>query len=242
MSPTRLQHAADRRSAATRRDMVEQLRRLLLDSAVPIRELARVAGLSAPYTARILAGTRLPTLETYGRLAAVLGADLSVRLYPGTGPAVYDRHQAPILEHLLGARHPRWTPYTEVSVRGPSRGWLDLALHEPRERLLVASEIQGALPRLEQIIRWSQAKAESLPSWEGWHRLGEAPQITRLLVVRRTRATRAVATEFGRQLRVAYPAHPDDAVAAITGTAPWPGAAMIWVVEQAGRVRFAAGR
>ena len=91
-------------------------------------------------------------------------------------------------------------------------------------------------------MRWQAAKAESLPSWEGWDRLGEEPAISRLLVVRRTRATRAVASDFAVQLRTAYPAHPDDALAALTGTAPWPGSAMVWVALDARGARFDPGR
>jgi hypothetical protein len=60
--------------------------------------------------------------------------------------------------------------------------------------------------------------------------------------VRRTRATRAVAAEFARQLRLACPVHPDDALAALTGTAPWPGAALVWVTLDARGARFAQGR
>ena len=49
------------------------------------------------------------------------------------------------------------------------------------------------LRRLEQLVRWSAREGRaSLPSWEGWPHLGEEPAISRLLVVRRTRATRAV--------------------------------------------------
>jgi hypothetical protein len=44
--------------------------------------------------------------------------------------------------------------------------------------------------------------------------------------------------EFALQLGVAYPAHPQDALAAITGTATWPGAALIWAAIEPGRVRF----
>lgn len=242
MITTRLQVQADRRTSRVRDDVAEQLRRLTDDAGLTARSLAAAAGLSPQYVARILAGSERPTLEAYGRLAAVLGADLSVRLYPNTGPAIRDRHQAPVLEFLLGVRHPRWRPFTEVGTRSPSRGWIDVAFHEPRERILVATEIQEGLHRIEQLVRWSQAKAESLPSWDGWDRLGEAPDISRLLVVRRTRATRAVAAEFADQLRVAYPAHPDDAVAALTGIARWPGPALAWIVEEAGRVRLASGR
>jgi len=242
MAPTRLQSAADRRTATLRRGLVDQLRRLREDAGVPVRALAAASGLSPAYVGRVLAGTERPTLEAYGRLAAVLGADFTTRLYPNTGAAIRDRHQAPILEHLLAPRHPRWHPFPEVGVRHPSRGWIDVAFHEPRERVLVATEIEGALRRLEQLVRWCTAKAESLPSWEGWPRLDEPPEVSRLLVVRHTRATRVVAREFASQLRVAYPAHPDDAVAALTGTAPWPGPALVWVALERGGVRLVPGR
>ena len=99
------------------------------------------------------------------------------------------------------------------------------------------------LRRIEQQIRWHAMKAESLPSWDGWPQLGsEEPRISRLLVVRRTRATRAVAAEFARQLRVAYPAHPDDALASLLGTEPWPGSALVWMVVEHGAARWAGGR
>jgi hypothetical protein len=61
-------------------------------------------------------------------------------------------------------------------------------------------------------------------------------------VVRRTRATRAIAQEFGRQLRVAYPAHPDGAVVALAGSAPWPGPAIVWAVLDGPSSRLATGR
>ena len=189
-----------------------------------------------------MAGTERPTLETYGRLGAALGADLSVRLYPNTGPAVHDRHQAPMLECLLRERHPRWQPFTEIAVVRPSRGWIDVGFHEARQQVFVAAEIQSALHRLEQLVRWSAAKADSLPSWAGWAQLGDTPTISRLLVVRRTRATRQVARDYAAQLRVSYPAHPDDAVAALTGAAPWPGASLVWIVVENGRARLVLGR
>jgi transcriptional regulator with XRE-family HTH domain len=242
MSRTNLQVAADRRTDWLRRSMVDHIGQLRDDAGVSVRDIATAAGLSYPYVARILAGTERPTLEAYGRIAAVLGADLSVRLYPSTGPAIHDRHQARILECLLNERHPRWHAFTEIAVRAPSRGWIDVGFHDTRGAVFLATEIQGSLHRLEQVIRWSSAKAESLPSWDGWTHLGDTPIVSQLLVVRRTRATRQVAAEFGAQLRVAYPAHPDDAVASLTGSAPWPGAALAWAVIEGGRARLVGSR
>ena len=77
-------------------------------------------------------------------------------------------------------------------------------------------------------MRWSAEKASSIPSWDGWVRLGEAPSVSQLLLVRDTRATRAVARAFRRTLSAAYPARPDDALSALTGLGPWPGASILW--------------
>ena len=71
--------------------------------------------------------------------------------------------------------------------------------------------------------------------------LGE-PRTSRLLVVRRTRATRATVAAFERQLRTAYPAHPEDALASLTGTAPWPGPALVWATIDARGARLVHGR
>jgi transcriptional regulator with XRE-family HTH domain len=227
---------------AARRSLAADLARLRADAGLTQTALGAVAGMDRSVISRIESGLLEPTLETYHRLAAALGADLSTRLYPNTGPAIRDRHQAPMLEALLTVLHPRWNPFTEVAVRRPSRGWIDAALHDPREGVLVAGELQSELRRLEQLVRWSAEKAASLPSWDGWVHLGPEPRVSRLLVVRRTRATRAVVAEFERQLRVAYPAHPDDALAALTGTAPWPGSAMIWATIDRGAARLVGGR
>lgn len=194
---------------------------------------------------RIEHGSERPSLKTCAQLAAALGADLSVRLYPNTGPAIRDRHQAKILEALLAVLHPRWHAFPEIAVRRPSRGWIDLGIHEPRSRTLVATEIQSELRRLEQLIRWSGEKAASLESWEGWSALGEGPSVSQLLIVRDTRATRAVAREFRLTLQAAYPAHAEDALAALVGIDPWPGPAVLWATggrTPAQEIRFVARR
>ncbi len=238
-----IDRAARRASLRARAGIREDVDRLRLDAGWSISQLARASGVDPGYLYRILNGDARPSIETYARLAAALGADLALRAYAGTGPAVRDRHQAPMLELLLSERHPRWVPYTEVLVRRPARGSIDAVLHEPRERVAVAAELQGELRRLEQLVRWQTMKAESLPSWDAWAGLAaDVPTISRLLLVRRTRATRQVPSEFARQLRVAYPAHPDDAIAAITGTEAWPGPAMVWAALDGTRPRFLDGR
>ena len=243
MPGDRYLEAEIRRATVTRHaKLADDLLRLREDAGVSQAQLARVSRVDRRYLARIESGRERPSIETYQRLATALGADLSTRLYPNTGPAIRDRIQARILELVLERAHPRWARYGEVRVTRPESGWIDLLLHDPVARLAVASEIQSELRRLEQLVRWSTVKADALPSWDGWTHLGDRPAISRLLLVRRTRATKAVVSEHARQLRIAYPAHPDDAIAALTGTAPWPGPALVWVVLDGARSRLASGR
>jgi transcriptional regulator with XRE-family HTH domain len=212
--------------------LVEDLDRLAADAGISHAALARGAGVSPGFLADIFAGKVAPSLETYAKLAVPLGADLSARIYPNTGPKIRDRHQARILEALLAALHPRWRAYSEVAVIRPGRGWIDAAMHDARANLVVATEIESDLRRIEQTVRWSREKAESLPSWAGWSRLTSTddpdPAISKLLVVRRTATNRATVSEFAQQLALAYPAHPEDALASLLGSAPWPGQALVW--------------
>lgn len=242
MKPTQAQvRLASRAAARSRAKLAEDLERLCADAGISLRGLAEAAGITHGYLSRIMAGSVAPTLETYARLAVPLGADLAARLYPNTGPLIRDRHQARILEALLAQAHPRWRPTTEVGVRQPARGWIDLVLHEPREALIVAVEIESAIQRIEQQVRWAKMKAESLPSSDAWPREGggtEATRISQLLVVRCTRATRRTALEFAAQLTLAYPAHPEDALESLTGFKLWPGPAQIWAEVGDDRVRF----
>ena len=234
--------AARRAADRAHKTLIADLERACADAGITPRELAAASGVDSGYLSRILRGTVRPSLDTYARLAVPMGLDLTTHLYPNTGPAIRDRHQGRLLELLLGHRHPRWHPFLEVDVRRPSRGWIDAALHDPREAILVATELQSELRRLEQLIRWQAAKADSLPSWDGWAQRGQDPRVSRLLIVRRTRATRSVAAEFAGQLRTAYPAHPDDALAALAGTEPWPGAALVWALVDKAGARFSQGR
>ena len=232
--------AAEARRQANRlhRSLSDDLRRLREDAGATRSQLAEAAGMDLAYLCRIEDGRERPSIDMYAKLAVALGSDLSSRIYPNTGPAIRDRHQARILEALISQLHPRWKAYPEVAVRRPSRGWIDVVLHTVREGDLIATEIQSDLRRLEQLLRWFVEKVDSMPSWDGWPHLGTVGTPSRLLVVRSTRATRLIGREFGRQLAAAYPAHPADAMAALTGSAPWPGAALVWAEIEAHRVRF----
>jgi transcriptional regulator with XRE-family HTH domain len=228
--PTRVQADADRRAAAIRRSLADELRRLREDAGLSRAAVARAAGLHPSLVARLEDVGYRPSLETYARICAALGADLVARPYPNTGPAIRDRHQVRMAELLISTLHRRWRVTPEVAVRRPARGWIDAVLEDGTGRTLVATELESDIRRIEQILRWSREKAHSLPSasaWLGWAQDGE-PSISHLLIVRRTRANRDAAEAARRQLREAYPADPRDALDALTGPAAWPGPAMLW--------------
>jgi transcriptional regulator with XRE-family HTH domain len=244
MTRTRQQIDADERTAKTRTALADDLRRLRADAGVSLTAAGAAAGIDRSVVSRIEAGTLRPTLETYGRLAAALGADLAARLYPHTGPAIRDRHQVRMADLLIASLHPRWEVAPEVAVRRPVRGWIDLALHEPADHLIVATELESELHRIEQLLRWSTEKAEALASssmWPSWTASGREPRVSRLLVLRWTRANRHAATEARRLFREAYPVDPRDAMEALSGTAPWPGAALVWARIEARRASLIEG-
>lgn len=244
MTRTRLQLDTDQRTEKIRQRLAEDLQRLREDAGASRSAVARSAGIDRSVVAKIERGILAPTLETYGRVAAALGADFAARIYPQSGPAIRDRHQVPMAELVLGSLHARWSPAPEVAVRRPVRGWIDLVLHDPLAHALVATELESSLRRIEQLLRWSTEKALALPSsngWRDWLDGSREPEMSRLLVVRWTRANREAAAEARRMLREAYPADPRDALEALTGTAAWPGPAMIWARLDKGGPRLDDG-
>jgi hypothetical protein len=114
-------------------------------------------------------------------------------------------------------------------VTRPARGFIDLVFDEPAQAVIVATEVQSRLDRLEQQIRWAQDKAQSLPSADLWQFLTGTPTISRRLVLRSTVATRELARRFRATLEAAYPARTIDVHRAlIEGDVRWPGAGILW--------------
>jgi transcriptional regulator with XRE-family HTH domain len=239
---TRLQLEADRRTANLRRSLAADLRRLREDAGLSRVAVAAAAGVDPTTVSKVEAGQFDPTLELYGRLSMALGADLHARPYPSTGPPIHDRHQARMAELLIRTLHARWTVTPEVAVRRPARGFIDAVLFDPVEHVLVATELESDLRRIEQLLRWSQEKAASLPSADGWSTWarGREPRMSRLVVVRATRANRLIAADARRQLHEAFPSDPRDALEALASAAPWPGPTLVWARLDGPRPRLDA--
>jgi transcriptional regulator with XRE-family HTH domain len=220
-----------RRADDLRLQLGRQIVQLQNDAGISQRALAAAAGIPQPYVSRIARGQADPSIGVLIALADVLGSELGVRLYPGTGPRIHDRWQAPIIEELIRRSRLAWRTLVEVPVWRPARGVIDVVLARPGETI-VAVEVHSQIPRLEQQLRWSASKAQSLPSCEAWSMLTAsepAVAVSRLLVLRSTRTNREIAIQYESTLRAAYPARTADAVAALSDPGePWPGDAVIW--------------
>jgi transcriptional regulator with XRE-family HTH domain len=226
-----------RRTRTVLANAVADLDRLRIDAGVSRRRLALEAGVDPGYLTQVFGGSRQPSIAVLVALTTALGADLSIRAFPNTGPNIYDRNQASIVEELIRIAHPSWHRSVEVAVHRPARGFIDLVLDRLAD--IVATEVQTRLDRLEQTVRWSQDKARSLPSSEIWPRSGAEAAIHGLLVLRSTTATRDIARRFESTLRAAYPTPARDLYAALTKPdRPWPGDGVIWADLHGDRVRI----
>jgi DNA-binding XRE family transcriptional regulator len=236
----RLRIEAARRADGIGRAVGESFRHAREDAGLPQRKVAEVAGVSSSHYAEIEIGSAHPSLEAMAAISLALGGELSVRFHSGTGPRIRDRIQAAMVEAVLRVLDPRWAHFVEVPVYRPAVGVIDLVLAERATDLLVAAEFHSQLRRLEQQIRWARGKADSLPS-TSIGELSRRTAVDRLLVLRSTRETRALAVDFAKTLSSAYPARTSEIVEALRGEARWPGSGIAWVHRDGNRTHLMDG-
>lgn len=228
------------RHRETIRSVGRDLLRIRTDSGATQRRVSTLAGIDHSHYSRIEAGAANASLESLIAISTALGADLTVRLYPGSGPRLTDRHQARMVEALLRSLSPDWRPHVEVPVSRPARGVIDAVLERGNANLLVAAEAYSELRRLEQQLRWSAEKAASLASSD-LVRQGFEPNVSTMLVLRSTASTRQLAREFEATLRAAYPASSGRVVASLREGAEWPGPGIVWIRIEGERVELLEG-
>jgi transcriptional regulator with XRE-family HTH domain len=231
--------AADRTAAVARRAAGENLRHLREDAGLSKSAVAAIAGIDRTYMTEVEDGDPGVSLEVLERVAAALGADMSLRVFPNTGPPIRDRFQAPMIEAFLRTISPAWDRHLEVRVHRPVRGVIDVVLAIAGLGRIVTVEAQSELRRLEQQLRWAAEKSEALPSAAVWPALSRAGIVVappaRVLLLRSTWTTRRLATEFAATLAAAYPASPSEVLRALTDpTRSWPGNGLLWARVEAG--------
>jgi hypothetical protein len=114
---------------------------------------------------------------------------------------------------------------------------IDLVLTDATANVVVPTELQSELRRVEQQIRWSVQKANALASTPEL----AGDRVSRLLVVRNTAAMRETVRAAARTLAAAYPARATDAIASLASDRSWPGAALLWANVERGEARILDG-
>jgi transcriptional regulator with XRE-family HTH domain len=231
ISRTSVARETDRRMRRLDIATGDHVRRMRLDAGVTLTQLAELVGVHRTWLARIEQGRARASLAVLTAIAVALGADLSLRYFPGSGPRLHDRFQAGMIETILRSLDPRWRAELEVPVSNPSRGVIDLVLTDRSSQVIVAAEVQSELRRLEEQIRRCAEKADGLGRRRADdHRSGRPIPVSKLLILRSTANTREIARRYEATLSAAYPARTRDVVAALTtATAPWPGSGIAWM-------------
>jgi transcriptional regulator with XRE-family HTH domain len=232
---------AHRRRGELLRSIGADLHQYRADLGLSMRALANGASVSVAHVWAIEHARTEPSLAVLAALGDAMGLELSVRFYPNGSPRLRDHIQAAIAEVILRELDSRWKPFVEVPVSRPSRGVIDLVLHDRARRVLVAVEIHSELRRLEQQLRWANAKAQSFPSADLWRfASADGPLlVSQLLVVRSSATMRRVIEEHRSVVAAGYPARTRDVYQALAGpSAPWPGPGVIWAAVQSGKARL----
>jgi len=230
LTKTAVQRETARRLRHLGLQLGDEMRRLRLEAHVSIAAVSRATGIHAAHLGRIETGEAHPSAEVLIAVGVALGADLSIKYFPGSGPRIHDRFQAPMIEALLGGLGPRWRAQLEVPIGQPRRGVIDLILHDQASGLMIVTEVQSDLQRLEQQIRWGHEKAAGLATSRVGATAGSIEgAVSELLVLRSTVRTRDLARQYEATLRAAFPARTTDAYRALTGQEPWPGPAVVWM-------------
>jgi transcriptional regulator with XRE-family HTH domain len=224
-----------RRQRRLRGYLGTQIADLRTESGVSQATLAAAAEINRGHLSRIERGLAGASVDVLDRIAACLGADLSVRLFPTAGPRLRDRFQAPMIEALIRRLHAGWRTWPELQVP-LARGFIDLAMAQGTGPG-VACEAHSELRSIDTIQRRLREKAHAFAELDI-----AGPEVSMLLLVRTTEQTRAVARIYAATLAASFPARAADAFAAITDAAgPWPGPAILWVRVESGRAEILDG-
>jgi transcriptional regulator with XRE-family HTH domain len=215
-------YSGDHRLRLTARRFGEESRLLRSRAGVSQASIARAIGVDRSTICRLEAGDSSVSNEVRARMAAVLGAELSLGLFPAGSPLIHDAAHARLVEAVLRLRHPTWRARVEVPIPNGGRRSSDIWLERAGEVVLV--EVESHLHVLEAIIREGAEKRALV------ERAGGDRRIYVALVLPPTRHHRAVVAEHPDTIKTAYPSPPAEIRRALaTESLPWPGDGILWI-------------
>ena len=229
MAQTRLERSIVARQRACRQAIGRELQRARHEAGLSVRKVGIEAGVDPSHIRRVELGESALSQDALVAVSAVIGHDVSMRLYPSSGPRVRDHVQVRLLDALLRELHPRWKPRLEVPVYRPVHGVIDVVLEDRDANAVVSGEAHSVLHAVDAQIRWAAQKTDALPSADGWPWGMDGPARSRLLLLRDSSALRSMVGSASGVFDAAYPAASMAAFESLVGDRPWPGSAIVWV-------------
>lgn len=195
------------------------------------REVARRAGISQSMVAHVEVGRAIPSLDVLRRIAAAMGHDLSIRLFPGGGIRLRDSGQLVVAERIRREASPRWRVRLEVPVAPPpDRRAADMVLELTDE--LVLLEVERALLDLQAQLRAAQLKRTALAETSG-------RRARLVLAIPDSRRNRLVVAAHEGPIMAALPISSRRLWACLRSGEPLGGDGLLWV-RSAGREQAGA--
>jgi transcriptional regulator with XRE-family HTH domain len=201
-------------------ELRREVRNARLTAGVSQASVAGATGRSRQWVSDVERGiVRDLTLRQAARLAAAVGLDLGVRVYPGAR-RLKDVAQVRILERFLEQLRPMWQVSLEVPIMSDPRDRRAFDAVLRRRGTVVAVEAFSRLRDLQAQSRAAHLKVEAAGS----------TRVQRLIVVLgRTRSNRHALADAGPVARDAFPVSTRAAMAALrAGQAP-PADAIVFI-------------
>jgi transcriptional regulator with XRE-family HTH domain len=197
--PSRVAREGARRASRLTDRFGSELRIARAASGLSQGQLADLVGVDQSFVSRVERGLRQPTWIIACALAAAVGHDLSVRLFPSTSIGLRDSGQLAIARQIVDNAHASLHPTLEASVSASAndRRAADVLFVGSVEALHV--EIERRVVDLQAQLRAAQSKRAALAE-----RLGVPVRL--VIAVPDTRRVRDVVASQSVLLRAALPA------------------------------------
>lgn len=219
---------AERALRRESRRAADEFRRMRLRAGVSQAAVADAAATTRSLVCRLEQGDPAVALRTRFRVAAVLGADLRLTAYAGSGALIRDSVQAGIIEELLRSRDRQWRATVEAAVPGPGSRSVDIRLDGPTDTILI--EVETRVESLEEIVRELHSKRRAVVEALG------APMSRRVhvaLALPVTRRHTRMVKAHPEIVRAAFPVSSPAIQRALTnGSSTWQGDGLLWVRRQ----------
>ncbi len=209
----------------------DELRAMRIRAGISQSAVAAAIGASRSAISRFEQGNPAISLRTRFRVAAVLGADLRMSAFEGSGALLRDAAQAPMLERILVSCDRRWRRTIEAAVPGPGRRSVDLRLDSARDIVLI--EVETRIGGLEEHVRELHSKRQALVEALS-PTAGPVRPIHVVLALPATRRHRSIVRDHPEIIKAAFPASSAAVLQALVDCGrAWPGDGILWISQGA---------